>query len=72
MDLGEFIDHRLGAFDSRFGFSSPRFWSAAQPFDFAMDAICERFLPLALSLEISFLRFQKVAVVSFTRSKPCS
>ena len=69
VQVREFADHRVRFINARFRFGGARFGAAAQPFNFGVYEIFERFLPLALRVEVLFLRFQEVAVISINAEK---
>ena len=64
VQVRQFADHFVRGVDARFRLCRPRLGTAAQPLDFRVHPIFERFLPLALRVQIHFFRFQKRAVVS--------
>ena len=69
VQVREFADHRVRLINARFRFGGASFGTAAQPFNFGVYEIFERFLALALRVEVLLLRFQEVAVISTNAEK---
>ena len=69
VQVRELADHFIGGVNARLRFCGSGLWPAAQPFDFRVHAIFERFLPLALRVEIFLFRFEERAVVSADAQK---
>ena len=60
IQVRQFADHLLGRVDARFRFGGAGLGAAAQPFDFGVHAVFERFLPLSLRVQIFFFRFEEM------------
>ena len=69
VQVREFADHQVCFINARFRFGGASFRSAAQPFNFGVHEILERFLAFALRVEILLLGFQEVAVISIDAEK---
>src|SRR5271168_201689 len=64
VQVREFADHRMRFINARFRFGGASLGAAAKPFDFGMHQIFQRLLALPLRVEILFLGFEKMAVIS--------
>jgi hypothetical protein len=70
VQVGKFSHKFAGFADARFGLARACFRAAAEPLDFSVNKIFERFLPPRLRMQEFFFLFEKGAVVAADAQRP--